>query len=128
MDNIVQLNKPPIDDARLKCFGDYTPLKDIEVVDTKQGIWKGTRIVEPGTSPDVMLIIYFRRRRKAQGPVVEPSDIETMWPELHIKDASIMGYEFWLIPKVKMLFGYDPASSIIVKAPMQAGKPGPFSR
>ncbi len=126
MDNIVQLNKPPISDARLKCFSDYTPLKDIEVVDTKQGIWKGSRVIEPGTSPDVMTIIYFRRSKTLDQNQL--SEIEAMWPEIHIKDTSIMGYEFYLIPKVKMLFGYDPPSSTIIKAPMQMGKSGPFQR
>ncbi|KKK89184.1 hypothetical protein LCGC14_2735660, partial [marine sediment metagenome] len=107
-------------------FSDYTPLKDIEVVDTKQGIWKGNRVVEPGTNPDVMTVIYFYRRKHRQGPRMEPTEIEAMWPEMYIKDCSIMGYEFWLIPKIKMLFGYDPPSSTIIKAPMQMKKPGPF--
>ncbi len=127
-DNIVQLNKPPINNARLKCFSDYTPIRDIEVVDTKQRIWKGNRVVELMTSPDAMMIIYFRRAEKMTETSGGCSEIEMMWPELHIKDESIMGYEFYLIPKVKMLFGYDPPSSIIVKAPMAVGKPGPFQR
>ena len=80
--DIIQLNKPPISDARLKCFSDYTPLKDIEVVDTKQGIWKGNRVVEPGTNPDVMTVIYFYRRKHRQGPRMEPTEIEAMWPEM----------------------------------------------
>ena len=128
-ENIVQLNKPTVSDARLKCFSDYTPIRDIEIVDTKQGIWKGKRVVEPGTNPDVMTVIYFRRT-KGVGPITkptEPTELELMWPELHIKDCSIMGYEFYLIPKIKMIFGYDPASSIIVKAPMSMKKPGPFT-
>lgn len=126
-ENIVQLNKPSIDDARLKCFSDYTPIRDIEIVDTKQGIWKGKRVIEPGTDPSVMTVIYFRRAKKMTPTDGESlTELELMWPELHVKDASIMGYEFYLIPKIKMLFGYDPPSSIIAKAPMQMKRPGPF--
>ena len=129
--NIVQLNKPSLSDARLKCFSDYTPLRDIEIVDTKQGIWKGNRVIEPGTNPDMMTVIYFRRRDSRdpqRSSAAAPTEIEAMWTELHIKDASIMGYEFYLIPKVKMLFGYDPPSSTILKAPMPVSESGPFHR
>jgi len=124
MNKIIPINKPPLSDARLKCFSDYTPVRDVEVVDTEQKIFKGNRVIEPGTASNVMTVIYFRRVGKKD----DRTEIEQMWPEIHIHDCTIMGYEFYLIPKVKMLFGYDPPSSIIVKAPMQMKEPGPWSR
>ena len=125
--NIVQLNKPPVEDqARLKCYSEYTPIKDVEVVDAKQKIFKGKRIVEPRTNPDEMLIIYFRRP-DTKDPA-KLTEIERMWPEVHIHDCSIMGFEFDLIPKVRLLFGYDPPSSSIIKAPMRMKERGPFDR
>lgn len=123
--NIVQLNKPSMSDARLKCFSDYTPVRDIEVIDTKQHIWKGERVIEPWTDPNAMRTLYFRRPKTADPDRL--TELELLWPELHILDATIMGYEFWLIPKIKMLFGYDPPSSNIIKSPMQMKKQGPFS-
>lgn len=128
-ENIVQLNKPPISDARMKCFSDYTPVKDIEIVNTKHQVWKGKRVIEEGTPEGIMTVIYFRRRDKGdpqRSNVPKLTELETLWPEIHIHDATIMGYEFWLIPKIKMLFGYDPPSSTILKAPMSRKKPGPF--
>ncbi len=130
MDKILQLTKPPMSDARLKCFSDYTPVRDVEVVDAKQRIFKGKRVIEEGTPDNVMTVIYFRRsdKRDPQRTSTHPmTEIETMWPELHFHDHTILGYEFYLIPKVKMLFGYDPPSSTILKAPMQRKTPGPFS-
>ena len=123
-ENIIQLDKPPMSDARMKCFSDYTPVKDIEIVNTKHQVWKGNRVIEEGTPEGVMTVLYFRRRDKKS--THEPTELETLWPEIHIHDATIMGYEFWLIPKIKMLFGYDPPSSTIIKAPMSRKKPGPF--
>lgn len=124
-ENIIQLNKPPMSDARMKCFSDYTPVRDIEIVNTKHQVWKGNRVIEEGTPEGVMTILYFRRRdKRTDAPKL--TELETLWPEIHIHDATIIGYEFWLIPKIKMLFGYDPPSSTIIKAPMQRKKAGPF--
>lgn len=123
-ESIIQLNKPPMSDARMMCFSDYTPIRDIEIVNTKHQVWKGKRVIEPGTDPNAMTILYFRRLK-----AVDPNkltELELLWPEIHIHDATIMGYEFWLIPKIKMLFGYDPPSSSILKAPLSRKKPGPF--
>jgi len=124
MNKIIPINKPPLSDARLKCFSDYTPVRDVEVVDTEQKIFKGNRVIEPGTASNVMTVIYFRRVGKKD----DRTEIEQMWPEIHIHDCTIMGYEFYLIPKVKMLFGYDPPSKVILKPPIRAAKPGPFQR
>ena len=113
-ENIIQLNKPPMSDARMKCFSDYTPVRDIEIVNTKHQVWKGNRVIEEGTPEGVMTVLYFRRTKKGdyrRDNVPKPTELEALWPEIHIHDATIMGYDFWLIPKIKMLFVYDPPSS-----------------
>lgn len=127
---IIDITKPPLSDARLKCFSDYTPVKDVEVVDAKQRVFKGERVIETGTPEGVMTIIYFRRSDKKDKRREDSalSEIDVMWPEIHIHDTNILGFEFYLIPKVKMLFGYDPASSTILKAPVARTQPGPFGR
>jgi len=96
-----------MNNARIKCFGGYIPIRDIEAIDTKQKIWKGKRIVEIGTPTDVLEELFFSRDYSSD------SEIDKLLCEKHIKDNSILGCEFWLIPKEKLLFGYDPPSTIL---------------
>jgi len=110
-------DRKKLHNARIKTFGSYVPVKDVEPVDCKEGVWKGNRIVEPGTPEDVMLVVYFSRAYSRD------NEIDKMVQEYHITDESIMGYEFWLIPKEKLLFGYDPPSPIIEKPPIRLTKP-----
>lgn len=105
--------------ARLRCFGNYMPVRDIEIVDAKQKIWKGIRVIEVGTPEGVMEWVFFSRNYRP-----DVNDYDNIAPELHITDNDIMGFEFWLVQKEKILFGYDPHSPIakpsikLVKGPM----------
>jgi hypothetical protein len=110
--------------ARLKCSA-HVPLKNIKIVDTKQGIWRGERIIEPGSRTDEMLHQFFWRLKKGTKPE-DLGEIDRMYPEFHVHDAGVLGEEFWLIPKQRILFGYDPPSSSIFKAPIPLSKGGPF--
>ena len=112
----------PSNNARLKCFGSYVPLTNVVCVDTEQNIWKGERVVELGTSPDAMTTLYFSRDYNP-----EENEFDRMISEKIFPDASIIGFDFVLVPKDKMLFGYDPPSTII-KPFMDAGKRSPFMR
>lgn len=107
-------------DARMRCFGSYVPVKNIVIVDTKQKIWRGDRIVEPGTPEDAMMIVYFNRTFD------KDSDLDKLFHEYVFTDNTILGFEFWLIPKEKLLFGYDPPSSII-KPALKFAPGGPFT-
>jgi hypothetical protein len=107
-------------EARIKCFGNHVPVENIEVVDIKQMIWKGERIIEPGTPQDTMKIVYFSRR-------YEDNDIDKLFREYTLTNETIMGRKFSLIPKEKLLFGYDPPSDTIIKPPIKLTKPRIFN-
>lgn len=101
--------------SRIKCFGSYVPVTNITCIDEKQNIWKGDRVIEVATSPEAMLVIFFTR---------EPSEIDNLIKEKTIYDDSVLGFPFTLIPKEKILFGYDPPSMII--KPKATTKQSPF--
>ena len=98
----------PKNNARIHTVTTYFPVADIFCVDKKQKVWKGERVIEPGTPEDVYTVIYFSRKYDP-----DVNDWDKMNPEYHITEKDIIGFEFWLIPKEKMLFGYDPPGRII---------------
>lgn len=108
-------------DARIKCFGSYVPVRNTEIVDAKQKIWKGERIIEPGTPQDAAKTVYFSRTFD------KDSDLDKLFKEFHFTDNTILGCEFWLIPKEKLLFGYDEAPGEgIALPPIKLTKPRIF--
>jgi hypothetical protein len=70
--------------------------------------------------------IYFYRVGKDD----DLGELDRLYPEFHFKSSKILGYEFWLVPKQRMLFLYDPPAKII-KAPISLAshqKTNPFGR
>ncbi len=106
----------PKDDAVIKCLSQYIPVVDPELVDAKQKLWKAERVLEPGTPDNAADIVYFSRRS------VPDNDFDKLWPEIEIKNERIIGKPFFLVPKDKLLFTYDPPSMIIKRAPIQRKK------
>ena len=56
------------------------------------------------------------RPLKTRGFVVSGDSKEEMdlqWPEIYIEDESLLGYRFWLVPTHRILFGYEPPSTIL---------------
>jgi len=123
MDNIAVPISEMENNARIKCTA-WVPVKNVKVVDTVQQLYEGERVIELGTMPDDLTTIYFYRLKKGD----EGGELDRLYPEFHFKSSKILGFEFYLIPKQRMLFLYDPPSSTIIKAPisMAAQKPGPF--
>jgi len=109
----------PQNNARIKCTNLYFAVTNLECIDEKSSIWKGERIIEPGTPSDVLLDVFFSRTYDKDNAV------DLMLHEHEITDTSIIGFKFWLIPKEKLLFGYDGPSTII-KAPIKLSKPSMF--
>ena len=109
-----------MNNARIQCFGGYIPIRDIEVIDSKQQIWKGTRIVEPNTLQDVYKTVFFSRLYQP-----DTCEFDKLYTEKHFTSNDILDCEFWLIPKEKLLFGYDPPTAGILKPPLKLRKPGP---
>jgi hypothetical protein len=107
----------PLNDARIKCFGGYLPIARYRCFDEQRSIWVGDRIVEPGTPADALEIIYFSRKYEP-----EKSQIDALMCEYEITDETIVGLPFLLVPKEKVLFGYDPAPKLIKRPPVQLAK------
>ncbi len=110
----------PTNGAVMKCFGGYLPLANVELVDEKQLIYRGERIVEPGTPADSLEYIYFSRRYDR-----EHNPIDATLRELTIEDPSLIGFPFWLVPKEKVVFGYDKPS-VIARPDIRLSKSSPL--
>ena len=88
--------------ARIVCSEDYIAVYGIECVDEKQSLWRGDIIPNMRASKQMKdSEAYFLRNR------------ETNYPEAHIKDESVVGAEFWLVPFENVLFGYESPSTIL---------------
>lgn len=112
-----------LNNARLKCFGSGVPVYNWTVVDTERGIWKGTRIIEPGTPADTFETVYFSRSYDT-----ENNDLDRMIHEYEFLDPAIVGVPFLVVPKEKVIFGYDSPSTVIAKPPVKLAAPSPFNR
>lgn len=92
-----------LNNARIKCFGGYVPVHDIECVDVKQGIYKAKQIVEPEQRQELMPCIVFHRNYQP-----EINDLDIIFVEITLDDTWL-GVPITLIPKEKLLFGYLPS-------------------
>lgn len=80
---------------------------DYEVVDADQKIWKGMPVTFPGSPVPEGVAVYFSRRYN------KDNDMDRMLEEYEIKNETLMGAKFLLVPKEKLLFAYTPTTSII---------------
>ena len=104
-----------MNNARIKTFGGYVPVYKLEMIDAEQKIWKAhiipveNMLIPKGVSIDTTKkgIVFFSRNYKP-----EINELDQIYVEVHIKSADIIGESFWLIPKEKLLFEYEPPSSI----------------
>ncbi len=101
LDNVSEPNNA---DVR---FINHFAFYDIKVVDEEEGIWKGIPIL-PVAKDDEHGLGFFSRRYNR-----EDSDIDRMIEEYYIRDKSILGVEFLLVPREKLLFAYNPPSFIM---------------
>ena len=93
--------------ARIRCFGKVA-IRDWEVVDGKAKVWKGIVVPNAGTKSDDNIVFFSRKYDYVN------SDIDRMLDEVEIKDSSLLGFPFLLVPKDKLLFGFLPHSSIVI--------------
>ena len=118
---ITETSMEPKNNARIKCVSLYAPVYDYFLHDKKQGIWRGKRVIEPGTPVNEFTEIYFTRNDP------EYAKEKGLLLEFEFKSKDLIGFPFLLIPKGDMLFGYD-APGIIVKPNIVLTKPGPFNQ
>ena len=94
-----------LNNAQIQCIG-RVAIYDCEIVDAEQKIWKGNPVVNGGCPVEDATIFFSRRYDKN-------SDMDKMLEEYEIKNESLIGAKFLLVPREKLLFGYTPESSII---------------
>ena len=111
-----KLNLPsvPSQPARIGPMGGLIPVRDIVQFD--DNIWRGKVIDNTTKSVTELNDIFFSRKYNKENPV------DAYLCEYHIGKKDLLGFEFYLIPKEKCLFVYDPASIIIKPDPKQFAK------
>jgi len=107
--------KNELNQARIRTFGGFIPVYQISIVDEEQKIWKGKPIVDVEARSQIKnREVFFSREY-----LPDTNELDKVYHEVHFEDEEILGVEFWLIPKEKLLFGYDeaPKEGIILPKP-----------
>lgn len=98
-------------EARIIPIGNsYIPIRDVELFDEKQNIWRGKIVDHPDNKISSEFVYFWR----FYSP--EKNELDLMWPEFSF-DERINGHPFLLVPKEKVLFGYFPPSTIHLPSP-----------
>ena len=95
-------------------LGGYVPIKEIEVVDEGQKIYKGKIVDHPNQQLQTK-DVFFSRDYKP-----EVNELDQIFVEKHF-DSSLIGVPFTLVPKEKLLFGFFPKSVIQLPDPSLLG-------
>jgi len=95
--------------ARIGPMNGLLPVRDI--TQFEDHIWRGKVIDNTLKTVSELNDIFFSRKYEKDNPV------DAYLSEHHITNTSLLGFEFYLIPKEKCLFIYDPASTIIKPDP-----------
>jgi len=101
---------PSLNQARMQSFGAYRAFYDIQPVDEEKKIWRGRPIIEAsvqqkfGGTPEALQTgwVFFTREYD------DRNDWDRLYHEFWFEDARILGQPFLLVPKEKLLFGYNP--------------------
>jgi hypothetical protein len=107
--------KPKLNNARMYTTGSYRGVYDVKCVDEERKIWKGRPIVDARIAEMPQMKgqvdtgwVFFSREYD------DRNDWDRLYHEIEFEDESILGQKFLLIPKEKMLFGYDPPTEGII--------------
>lgn len=95
-----------LNNAQIACIN-RVAIYDYEIVDAEQQIWKGKPVLVKGAPVVEDAIVFFSRRYR------DDSDMDKMLEEYEMKNESLIGVKFLLVPREKLLFGYTPPSTII---------------
>lgn len=94
-------SQPQLDQFIISPMGGRIPIKDIELVDNEQQIWKGKAVDYPDRTIEAP-ILYFSRKYDCVN-----SDLDRCLEEVHMP-STVNGFDFWLIPKEKLLCSVMP--------------------
>jgi hypothetical protein len=90
-------------------MGGSLPIMDYTLYNEEHKIWRGTLVVpQKNAAP----IIYFSRKYQP-----EVNELDQIFVEIEITDPELLGVPFILVPKEKLMFGYDKGSSILTLNP-----------
>lgn len=108
-----------LNNARVMLLGGYAILRDLEVVDKDKKVWKGktlppNNMVPPkgiplSTDTEMNVTMFFSRDYQP-----DLNDIDKICPEITITNLEVLGIEFTMVPKHKLLFSYQPSSIIAI--------------
>jgi hypothetical protein len=90
--------------ARIKCSG-YIPIRNAVQLNNSS-LWKGKRVLEPGSPEDYFVEVIFSRDYNE-----EENDFDKIFKE-HNMDETLLGFSFIMVPKDKVVAFYDPPSMI----------------
>lgn len=107
-----------MNNARMATFGSYRAVFDVQCVDDGQKIWKGRPVIEERMKkigipiPEDPGWIFFSREYDTRE---NKNDWDLLYHEFIFPDEKILGVPFMLVPKEKLLFGYnEPTKSILL--------------
>lgn len=90
--------------ARISGTGIYLPICKVEqVIAQPIALWRGFLVTEDSTSESERGFIYFTRTYHP-----DTNEYDKIYPEIPVKDKDIIGLEFLLVPKEKVVFRYQP--------------------
>lgn len=117
------MEKQKLNNARVIMLGHYLAVYNIECIDKQQKIWRGEPVPDLAQRAAGEKFMFFSRKYDK-----ENNDMDKILPELHFTDTNILGVEFYLIPKDKILFGYEPPPKMGILIPKvvpirQPGRP-----
>ena len=92
--------------ATITMMGNYLPIKDLECMDEEQEIWRGVPMPHSGMQAKLSTYVFFSRRYEP-----DVNDWDTVYKEIEFTDTTIAGVVWYLIPKDKILFGYEPPTT-----------------
>jgi len=98
-----------MNNARIKCENRLVAVTNLEMYDEEQQIWKAEilKLTEQKETLGTHLFI-----SRLYDP--ENNEMDTVLKEYHFKsDSDVLDEEFWLIPAEKILFIFEPHSTIL---------------
>lgn len=97
--------KPTRNNATIIPMGGTLPICDYTCFNKEHNIWRGTLVVpQKNANPNV----FFSRKYQP-----EINDLDKIFVEIEITELEILGVPFLLVPKEKLMFGYEKGSDIL---------------
>ena len=106
--------KPELNNARIYILANYRLIYDYHPVDEARGVWKGRIVIDatqskmPGAKQAESSWVFFSRHYD------DNFEWDQAYPEIEMCNKDIIGQQFLLVPKEKLLFAYDPPTEGII--------------